>query len=163
MSNGIKKLQEEYKSIKKKGILAQIGGSARPINKTNFLHWCACFIGPKDTPYEDGYYFLEMKFDKNYPNTGPEDVQMRTPIYHPNISNNKGHICVSYINDWEPTNDVAGIVMAVFNLLSDPNPLDGYFNKIDLEKAKEINIKFANADQKIDWTNSWNNGWSKIK
>ena len=102
-------------------------------------------------------------FNENYPNKSPVDVQMRTPIYHPNISSNKGHICIDYINDWEPTNDVAGIVMAVFNLLSDPNPLDGYFSKIDLEKAKEFNKKFANADQIIDWNNSWNHGWSTMK
>ena len=91
MSKGISKLQEEHKFIKKSGVLANIGGAAGPINK-DYLHWKACFIGPKNTPYEGGLFFIEFKFNSNYPDSGPIDVQMRTKTYHPNIWKSTGHI-----------------------------------------------------------------------
>ena len=50
-------LQNEYKDIKK-GLLSAIDGSAGPLNKSNFKHWVACFIGPSETPYEGGYSIL---------------------------------------------------------------------------------------------------------
>ena len=158
-TTGIKKLQEEYKFIRKKGILAQIGGGAAPINK-NFLHWRGCVEGPKNSPYSGGLFYFEMKFPENYPNSGPIDVQMRTPIYHPNISNKHGHICVSYLNNWENTNDVVGIVNAIFDLLYESNPDDGYHG-IDSKKAEEFKNKYATLYQNIDWNNSWDKGWTQ--
>ena len=117
MSTGTKKLQEEYKFLRKSGILATILGQAAPISKKDFLHWKGSIIGPKNSPYADGTYFFEMKFTNEYPNRGPIDVRMKTPIYHPNINNSNGHICVQYLSSWRNTNDVAGIVNTIFDLL----------------------------------------------
>ena len=38
-----------------------------------------------------------MKFNSDYPEKGPIDVQMRTPTYHPNIFYQTGHILVLII------------------------------------------------------------------
>lgn len=162
MSKGTKKLQEEFKFIRKKGVLSQIGASAAPINRDNFLHWRGCLTGPKNTPYSDGTFYFEMKFDENYPNSPPIDVQMRTPIYHANIFNYNGHICVSYINNWKNTNNIVGIINAIFDLLyeSNPDPLDSY-HRDDFKKAEEFKYKYANPNQKIDWKTSWDKGWTQ--
>ena len=159
MSTGIKKLQEEHKFLKKKGILATFGGTAAPIKK-DYLHWFGNIEGPKNSPYEGGTFFFEMKFKDNYPAPGSiVDVQMRTPTYHPNINSGNGHICVSYMNYWENTHTIAGIVNAIFELLSDPNPGSAY-NTTDNQKAKNFTLLYANVDQNINWDQSWGKGWN---
>lgn len=155
MSVGVKKLQEEYRYIRRKGVLASINGSASPINK-DFLHWSGCFMGPENTPYANGFYYFEMKFTDEYPNKGPS-VQMRTPVIHPNIFPINGHICVSYLSSWNSTYNITGIAMAIFNLLNDPS------SKLDsssLQKAENFKNKYALPIQNIDWNNSWDKGWT---
>jgi ubiquitin-protein ligase len=158
MSTGVKKLQEEYKFIRKSGILATVGGSCCPVNKTDFLHWYGCILGPKNTPYAGGTYYFEMKFTNEYPNKGPIDVRMKTPTYHPNINSSNGHICVQYFSGWKNTNDVAGIVTTIFDLLNNPNPASSY-NSTDTSKSADFNRRYANENQKFDWNNSWDKGW----
>ena len=159
MSTGIKKLQEEHKFLKKKGILATFGGTAAPIKK-DYLHWFGNIEGPKNSPYEGGTFYFEMKFKDNYPARGSiVDVQMRTPTYHPNIDSLNGHICVSYMNKWKSENSIAGIVNAIFELLSDPNPESAY-NTTDNQKAKNFTLLYANVDQNINWDQSWDKGWN---
>lgn len=159
MSTGSKTLQDEYRYIRRKGVLASINGSVSPIkkdNKNDFLHWSGCFMGPDNTPYENGFYYFEMKFTEDYPNKGPE-VQMRTPIIHPNIFPSNGHICVSYLSSWSNTNNVAGIAMAIHNLLNDPS------SKLDnsaFQKAVNFKNQYAHPVQNIDWDKSWNKGWT---
>ena len=149
MTTGVAKLQDEYTKIKKSGILASIGGSAGPTKKRCFKHWKACFIGPSKTPYENGLYYIEMKFSDDYPKKRP-DVRMRTPIYHPNIY--EGKICVEYLNEWKEDNDVAGIIHQVCGLLSAPNEEDPFWGqKIDENKARELRIKYATESQKYNW------------
>lgn len=160
MSTGVKKLQEEYKFIRQSGILASIKGTARPVKK-DFLHWFGFLEGPKNTPYENGIYYFEMKFTEDYPNKGPIDVRMKTPIYHENISNSNGHICVSYLSSWQNTNDIAGIAFAIFRLLNTSNPSSSY-NSTNKDKAKEMNRKYAIQGQSYEWEKSdvcWEKGW----
>ena len=152
MSKGIKKLQEERTFIKKSGVLANIGGAAGPING-DFFHWKACFVGPSNTPYAGGLFFIEMKFNENYPKEKPE-VIMKTKIYHPNI-NESGKICLDYLNSkWTENNNVRGIVDSVCELLAEPNfdsPLRS-IDKLNYEKiAKEYTQKYALEDQEINW------------
>ena len=150
---GIEKLQEE-RAFLRKGGLSHIGGSAGPISKKDFLHWQASFYGPKYTPYEGGLFYIEMKFNENYPKEKPE-VIMKTKIYHPNI-NESGKICLDYLDSkWTENNNVRGIVDSVCELLAEPNfdsPLNFSIDKINYEKiAKEYTQKYALEDQEINW------------
>jgi ubiquitin-conjugating enzyme E2 D/E len=150
---GVEKLQEE-RAFLRKGGLSHIGGSAGPISKKDFLHWQASFYGPKYTPYEGGLFYIEMKFNENYPKEKPE-VIMKTKIYHPNI-NESGKICLDYLNSkWTENNNVRGIVDSVCELLAEPNfdsPLNFSIDKINYEKiAKEYTQKYALEDQEINW------------
>ena len=150
---GVEKLQEE-RAFLRKGGLSHIGGSAGPISKKDFLHWQASFYGPKYTPYEGGLFYIEMKFNENYPKEKPE-VIMKTKIFHPNI-NESGTICLDYLNSkWTENNNVRGIVDSVCELLAEPNfdsPLNFSIDKINYEKiAKEYTQKYALEDQEINW------------
>ena len=156
-STGIKKLQEEYIKLRKGGNLATIQGTVAPIKK-NFKHWRGNICGPKNTPYSNGLYYFEIYFPEDYPNKGPIDVQMRTKTYHPNIDNYNGHICDSYFSNWNKENNVYGIVNAIHELLSNPNPQSAY-NCLDVKKAAEFNLKYATINQEYNWDNSWNKGW----
>ena len=83
---------------------------------------------------------------------------MRTPTYHPNIRSSDGHICDTYWNKWENTNDIKGIVNAVFDRLDEEHPGNGYQsdNKV---KAREFKGKYAHENQEYDWNNCWGKGW----
>ena len=153
---GIEKLQSEFRDLRKNG-LSGIGGSAGIVNK-NYLHWKACFIGPANTPYNGGLYYIEIICDENYPESVP-DVRFKTKVWHPNISVD-GAICIEYLNHWNKTNDIRGIVTTLFDLLANPNfdsPLnsqttENYKMKPDFEKiAKEYNSKYAGQNQEITW------------
>ena len=52
------------------------------------------------------------------------------------------------------------IIIAIFDLLDEPNCEDGYRATLDEKKAKELNLKYATVDQEFDWNNSWNQGWN---
>jgi ubiquitin-protein ligase len=160
---GIEKLQFEYQFLRKGG-LSHIGGSAGPIRK-NYLHWKGCFIGPKKTPFEGGLYFIEMKFTENYPSDKPK-VRMRTKIWHPNIAEDTGEICVDYIKaNWNSENNVLGIVDTVFDILEKPNfnsKLNTKCNKETFEKTViEYKNKYAFQNQEYEW-NDWDGEYNKI-
>ena len=151
MKRGLEKLEEEVKFIRRKAPLASIGGSAGPIDEDLF-HWKALFVGPIGSYYEGGLYYLEMIFSKDYPYEVPK-VRMRTPIYHPNIRYD-GKICVNYLTEWKPENDIVGIVNAVYLLLSlTKEPEDGWkgYYKFNLEETLKLKNK-ANLSQKYDWS-----------
>ena len=157
-STGVKRLQEEYKQLKKDKTLASIQGSAAPVKKNDFLHWKGCLKGPKDTPYKNGLYYFEMKFTNEYPKKGPVDVQMRTKTYHPNINYSNGHICVSYFSSWKEEYNIRGILIAIHTLLNNPNPGSAYLS-LNEKKAEEFNSKYATLDQEYNWEDSWGKGW----
>ena len=117
-------------------------------------------LGPKNSPYSDGLFFFEIKFDSNYPYSAL-DIQMRTPIYHPNIDPRNGNISIQLLHNWNKNYDIYALILAIFNLLVRPNEYDAYVPyKKDPEKAKELTYKYATQSQEIDWNNSWDKGWN---
>ena len=63
----------------------------------------ALIIGPKNTPYEYGYYLFEFIFPENYPFSPPK-VKFHTydgfTRFNPNLYIN-GYVCLSILNTWE--------------------------------------------------------------
>ena len=151
MSFAVSLLQNEYKNIKKKGLLSAIGGSAGPVKKTNFKHWVACFIGPAGTPYEGGLFYIEIKMTDKYPVECPK-VRMRTKTYHANIFNDQ--ICVDYLTNWKSENNIVGLVNAIFALLATPNPSDGYHVNND-EEARNYTNQYAVQSQEYNYDENW--------
>jgi len=96
--------------------------SAGPIGEDLF-HWQASIMGPEDSPFSGGVFYLDVLFPANYP-IRPCKVQFTTKIYHPNV-NKDGNICLDILSDqWSPTLTVSRVLLLIASLLADPNEDD---------------------------------------
>ena len=86
-------------------------------------HWVASIMGPADSPYAGGVFFLDIHFGKDYPYKAPK-IKFRTKIYHPNISHS-GTICLDILQaSWSPVLTISKILLSICSLLDDPNAED---------------------------------------
>ncbi|RXG54146.1 Ubiquitin-conjugating enzyme E2 2 [Armadillidium vulgare] len=74
--------------------------SAGPVGDDLF-HWQATIMGPPESPFQGGVFFLTIHFPTDYPFKPPK-VAFTTRIYHPNINSN-GSICLDILrSQWSP-------------------------------------------------------------
>ena len=96
--------------------------SAAPVNN-NLYKWQAIIFGPKNSPYENGVFYLDIHFTKDYP-FKPPIINFKTKIYHPNISSS-GMICLDILKtNWSPALTLSHVLLSICSLLTDPNPDD---------------------------------------
>ncbi|KAJ5548708.1 ubiquitin-conjugating enzyme [Penicillium frequentans] len=87
------------------------------------FHWQATIMGPGDSPYSGGVFFLNIQFPTDYPFKPPK-VNFTTRIYHPNINSN-GSICLDILRDqWSPALTISKVLLSICSMLTDPNPDD---------------------------------------
>ena len=87
------------------------------------FHWQATIMGPGDSPYSGGVFFLAIHFPTDYPFKPPK-VNFTTRIYHSNINSN-GSICLDILRDqWSPALTISKVLLSICSMLTDPNPDD---------------------------------------
>ncbi|CAG8524600.1 23237_t:CDS:2 [Cetraspora pellucida] len=93
--------------------------SAGPIGDDPFL-WQGIIMGPPDTPYFGGVFFLMIRFPTNYP-IGPPNITFTTKVYHPNINDN-GFICLNILSkEWSPALTIDKVLLSICAFLSSPD------------------------------------------
>ena len=146
----LERIKREYELIKED---PPANCSAGPKNASDDLFkWQATIMGPTETPYENGVFFMDIIFPKEYPFKPPK-IYFITKIYHPNI-NSSGGICLDILkNQWSPALTISKVLLSICSLLSDPNPDDPlvpsiahlYKNDNDLyvKRAKLYTLRYA--------------------
>ena len=109
----------------------------------DLYHWNSTIMGPSDSPYEGGVYFLDIRFPSDYPFKAPQ-IHFKTRIYHPNI-NKQGGICLDILkSEWTPALTASKALLSICSLLTDPNPDDPLVPEI----AKLYKIDRAEFDRR---------------
>ena len=124
--------------------------SAGPVGDDLF-HWQATIMGPPDSPYQNGVFFLNIQFPTDYPFKPPK-VAFTTKIYHPNINSN-GSICLDILrSQWSPALTIAKVLLSICSLLTDPNPDDPLVPEIAriYKQDREKYVKCAR-----EWTSKY--------
>jgi ubiquitin-conjugating enzyme E2 D/E len=145
----VKRLQNEYKEM---GNNPPSNCSAGPINDDDIYSWQATIMGPENSPYHGGIFFLKIEFPIDYPFKAPK-IRFVTKIYHCNI-NSSGSICLDILKDqWSPVLTISKVLLSISSLMDDANPDDPLVPEIACllrankaehdENAREWTLKYA--------------------
>lgn len=120
--------------------------SANVIDENDIYQWVGTIMGPKDTPYENGVFFLKITFPSTYPYDPPK-IMFNTKIYHPNIDDD-GNICLDILRkQWVPTLTISKVLLSICSLMADPNPDDPLMPNIAKQYENDINAFNITAKQ----------------
>ncbi|KAL1644743.1 hypothetical protein SLS58_004206 [Diplodia intermedia] len=78
--------------------------------------------GPQGTPYAAGVYRLHLEMPATYP-AAPPTAHFRTRIWHPNVEEATGAVCVDTLKrDWQAGLTLRDVLVTISCLLIQPNP-----------------------------------------
>ncbi len=135
-----KRIVQELNDINQNPIL-NIGFSVGLPNENNVFEWRCTIMGPSDTSYKNGLFYLRVLLPDDYPNIKPE-VRFITPIYHVNVNNQQnygeeidplGYVSISTINNWKPNFLMRQVFIDIFALFYLGNPESPFSLKIKEE------------------------------
>ncbi|CAF4497173.1 unnamed protein product, partial [Rotaria sp. Silwood2] len=125
--------------------------SAGPVQPNDMFNWQATILGPSDSPYQSGVFFLSINFPTDYPFKPPK-ITFTTKIYHPNINAN-GAICLDILrSNWSPALTISKVLLSICSLLCDPNPDDPLVPEIARQYKQDREAYNATARQ---WTQKY--------
>ena len=148
MAQALKRIQKELTEFNKE---EPEGFTAGPVDDSDMFKWEASLTGPENSPYEGGTFQLTIEFPKDFPFKPPK-VEFITKVYHPNVKST-GTICLDILKDaWSPDISVSKILLAIQNLLINPN-ID---HPLEPEIAKQYTDNKAKFDETAkEWTEKY--------
>ena len=147
--NSSDKLKQEFKDLYENSI-SGIGLTVSLLNDDNIYIWRASFIGPRDSYYRNGIFYIKILFSKVYPYKAPV-IQFLTPIYHPNVNpkndecDSLGDVSVNVLNFWKPSISVKEMLTKFYSIFYSPNIYCSY----SIEMANEYNQNRTLYDKKV--------------
>ena len=160
MNYSLNLIQNEFCDLQQNPI-ASLGIVVGMPDPNNPYFWQCTMLGPLDTSFAGGLFYLKIIFPIDYPQKAPE-VLFVTPIYHVNVNHIKqqtcplGHICISTLNFWNPDTKIREILTNIFALFYMGNPQSPYGTdrqsemlntpQIFEQKIKYFTNKYANPN-----------------
>jgi ubiquitin-conjugating enzyme E2 Z len=114
----IKRIQVDITNIQAEEIKAQ--GIYYIHDDADISKGTALIIGPRDTPYEGGYYFFSVAFPDDYPFNPPAMTTLTqdgVTRFNPNMYR-EGKVCLSLLNTWHVGDKWSGCQTLTSVLLS---------------------------------------------
>ena len=174
--SGLERISKEFKDINRNPI-ANCGVTVGLFDDNDVTKWRVSLLGPKDTSYRGGLFYLSIHFPNDYPTRAPE-VCFITPIYHVNVNpkaptfqgaESLGHVCISTLNWWKKEYTMREVLTNIFALFYLGNPdspygldrADEFRNNRVLyeEKIKKYTKQFASPMKGFKWypkDQNWN-------
>ena len=149
MSSSLAQLKKEFNEFKDNAII-NLGITVGLSEIDNYFKWKATLLGPKDSSYRGGLFYLEIIFPENYPNKAPE-ILFLTPIYHINVNSDNnsdiklGLFNINSANIWETSISVREMLTRLYIFFYYPNPNFSYSS----EMVDEFNHNRTLYEKKI--------------
>lgn len=116
------------------------------VDEANVLNWNYLLEGPKDTPYEGGWYWGKLRFPKDYPYK-PPSILMMTPSGR---FESNTRLCLSmsdfHPETWQPAWSVATVLKGLLSFMCEESPTAG---AVDPPPPLEERRKLARAS--MEW------------
>ena len=147
-------ISKEFKEISLNPAAA-IGFSVGLYDDNNIFVWRCTLMGPQDSAYKGGLFYLKVIFPTDYPQSKPE-VRFVTPIYHVNVNTVQkygeeidplGHVCISTLNKWKPNLTMKQVFVDIFALFYLGNPESPF----SMEMKNEMEKNRALYDEKVKY------------
>ena len=156
-SLAIKRISADIKNIRRNNLDEQ--NIFVSVNEENIFKIKALIIGPKDTPYENGFYFFDFEIPKDYPISPPKAkfINLNSNVrFHPNLYK-CGKICLSILNTWHgpgwtSVQTLSSVLLSIQSLMNE-HPIQnepGWETEVGI-KSRDFNnvINYHNINTSI--------------
>jgi len=133
--SAINKIKREQDMFKDDAFCETTGGYVW-FNPKNISQTYVMIIGPDDSPYQGGFFFIELNFQPNYPFSPPKAkylTQWNNVRFNPNLYSDSnsppGKVCLSILGTWDgpgwtPIMGLESIILAIRAQVMNDNPLN---------------------------------------
>lgn len=144
------------KQLKESEIEERLREDRKKEDDPNFVFFFEVTIKPdKDSIYEDGIFHVVVKIPEDYPFSPPECF-MKTKIFHPNIYEGNGHICLNTLQkSWNAAMTLERLFLSIMMLLDLPN-VDDF---LDYDKAQ---LFIKDHDKFVQTAKDWVYKYAKV-
>ncbi|KAI9759025.1 MAG: hypothetical protein M4579_002614 [Chaenotheca gracillima] len=120
--SSIRRLTSEHRSLQTSPLPPNYLHQPSTQSSDDITQFDVLLAGPQDTPYGKGVWRLHLKMPEDYPRSPPK-ASFRTRIWHPNVEENTGAVCVDTLKrDWKPELTIRDVLITISCLLIHPNP-----------------------------------------
>lgn len=126
MASSRRRLVLDHSSLRRKGLppnyLFPSEGSSTEYTPDDITQLTVLLTGANGTPFSQGLWRLHLKIPEEYPKLPPK-ATFKTRIFHPNVEENTGAVCVETLKrDWKPELTLRDVLVTISCLLIQPNP-----------------------------------------